>query len=561
MSVLYRKYRPQTFAEVVGQPHVTRTLVAALASQRVAHAYLFSGPRGVGKTTAARLLAKAVNCASRRVSDGEAHPERPRAKRGGVEGSPPAKQAATSNLPCNACGLCAEITEGRCLDVIEIDAASHTGVDHVREHIVETVRFAPARAARRVFIIDEVHMLSAASFNALLKTLEEPPGHTLFILATTEFHRVPETIRSRCQHFAFRRVALTDLTQRLRDLASAEGVTVDADVVEAVARAADGSVRDAESVLGQLLAFGGKHIASADAAFVLPRSSMERARALINAIARGDLRAALDEVHTAEEGGFDADAYLRDLIAVLRDAILTALPGGGPASDTIARHIAALQAFSDLLDRMSRSDRPFFSLEVAVLGLMVESGITNQSASGPSLVLKGGAGGGANPPPRSEGEREGVGSRTVEPRGGHRTVRTAIAAAAPSQAQAHGVQAIDADAALTRVREVWPSLPAKLTAANHSLPYLLEGGRPQRVANGVLTIGFRYKLHAEKVRQPAASDAVASALSSLLGSPLRIATAVVSAEEFAALDAAVHPKTGDAVADAALEVFGGRVVE
>ena len=192
MPVLSRHYRPQTFVDVVGQEQVTRTLVAAIRAGRVAQAYLFSGPRGVGKTTTARLLAKAVNC----------------------EGV-----ASSGDVPCNACDRCTEITEGRCLDVLEMDAASHTGVDHVREHIIETTRIAPAKARCRVFIIDEVHMLSTSAFNALLKTLEEPPAHVRFILATTELHRVPETIRSRCQQFAFRRVRSEILAERLQSLA------------------------------------------------------------------------------------------------------------------------------------------------------------------------------------------------------------------------------------------------------------------------------------------------------------------------------------------------------
>src|SRR5690242_6333091 len=228
MSLLYRKYRPKTFADVAGQEHVKAVLKNEAAAGRAAHSYLFAGPRGVGKTSLARIFAKALNCVSR-AKDGD---------------------------PCGVCEACQEIAEGRALDVIEIDAASHTGVDNVREEIVEHARFAPAKLAWKVFIIDEVHMLSTSAFNALLKTLEEPPDKVVFILATTELHKLPATVISRCQRFDFRRIDQAALTARLKGLAEKEGYAVDADVLETIARSSDGCLRDAESLLSQLLALG-----------------------------------------------------------------------------------------------------------------------------------------------------------------------------------------------------------------------------------------------------------------------------------------------------------------
>jgi len=582
MSVLYRKYRPQTFADVVGQGHVTRTIETAIASGRVAHAYLFSGPRGVGKTTTARLLAKAVNCERRSASDARSHPEQLRAGRGGSEGSRSLQRAAASDIPCNACDLCTAITEGRCVDVVEIDAASHTQVEKVREEIIETVRIVPAVAARKVFIIDEVHMLSSASFNALLKTIEEPPSHALFILATTELHKVPETIRSRCQQFAFRRVALPDLERRLRDLAGAEGVEVDAAVVASVARAADGSVRDAESMLGQLLALGGKRIEAADAALILPRSSVEHAGALVAAMERADCAAALAEVRFAEDDGFDAEAYVRDVIAALRDAVVAEIHD----AQRVAARAAALRIFAELLDHIGRSDHPFFALEVAVLGVIAErqaasakpqaADTTSQTpiaARPPSSNALVGAGQMevekrqvVSPPPLVEGRgsERGRGGFLYEKRRGGVTSPPAHEQSKEADASVHVDAAVvhgHGDEPLARVRSAWSSLVTRLAEVNAALPYLLVGGRPQRIADGVLTIGFRYQLHAEKVKRPDASDALADAVNALLGTRLRIATAVVGIEEFERLDAASRPQTGDAVADAALEVFGGRVVE
>ena len=240
VTTLYRKYRPQRFAELLGQDHVGQTLRNEVARKQLGHAYLFSGPRGIGKTSTARILAKAVNCL---------------APKGGE--------------PDNTCEACVSINENRALDVLEIDAASYTGVDNIRE-IIEHSRFTPSTLTYKVFIVDEVHMLSAAAFNALLKTLEEPPSHVLFILATTEIHKVPDTILSRCQRFDFRRLSESDLAKRLRWIAEQEDRAVDDEVIDAVVRVADGSSRDAESILGQLFALGGKKITRAEADLVLP---------------------------------------------------------------------------------------------------------------------------------------------------------------------------------------------------------------------------------------------------------------------------------------------------
>ncbi len=225
---LYRKYRPQTFDAVVGQEHIERTLRNAVADGKVAHAYLFTGPRGTGKTTTARILAKALNC----------------------------EQGPGSN-PDGTCEQCIEIAEGRHPDVYELDAATRTGVDNVREEIIGRVLFAPTKGRYKVYIIDEVHMLSAAAFNALLKTIEEPPDHVVFVLATTHPHKVPETIQSRCQRFDFHRIGIDDIVGRLRVVCDGEGFDVDDAALALIARHASGGMRDAITTLEQLASFSG----------------------------------------------------------------------------------------------------------------------------------------------------------------------------------------------------------------------------------------------------------------------------------------------------------------
>ena len=230
-QVFYRKWRPQTLAEVVGQEQVTQTLRNALAGRRVSHAYLFCGPRGTGKTSTGRILAKAINCLT-------------------TEGK---------GEPCNTCAMCQAVTEGRALDVIEIDAASNTGVDNIR-NLRERVNYVPSQARYKVYIIDEVHMLSTPASNALLKTLEEPPPHVIFVLATTEIHKVLPTIMSRCQRFDFRRISQKDSVSRLTHICNAEGIKIKPEALKLIARSASGSLRDAENILEQLATYYGSNI-------------------------------------------------------------------------------------------------------------------------------------------------------------------------------------------------------------------------------------------------------------------------------------------------------------
>lgn len=299
-QALYRKYRPKTFDEVVGQKSVTDTLKAQLLTGHLSHAYLFTGTRGTGKTSCAKILAKAVNCLDP------------------IDGS-----------PCNRCAICKAIEAGACTDVQEIDAASNNGVDHVRALRDDAV-YTPAEAKKRVYIIDEVHMLSMQAFNALLKTIEEPPEHLLFILATTELHKVPATILSRCQRFSFRRLLPEDIAGRIRYVAYQEQIAIDDGAVQLLSHLADGALRDGMSLLDQCASAGGGTITAETVERCLGLAGTRKAAQLLEAVSRRDARAALEEFAALYAGGKDLAALLDEMACLARDILIVkTAPGGG----------------------------------------------------------------------------------------------------------------------------------------------------------------------------------------------------------------------------------------
>lgn len=322
-QALARKYRPQRFSDIIGQETTVRTLQNAIESERIHHAYLFSGVRGVGKTTAARILAKALNCVNGPTVE-----------------------------PDNTCVICREITEGIDLDVREIDAATYTGVDNIRE-LREVTQFQPARDRYRIFIIDEAHMLSTGAWNALLKILEEPPPHVIFMFATTEVNKVPQTIISRVQKFQLRKITLEELIGRLGEICKAEGIEADRGAIEIIARRGEGSVRDSLSLLDQVIAFSGKSINAADVATVLGLSDTNFFARLVARIAEGDHVAILEALQEAADNGRDFKMLFRDLLNFVRNLLLIA--GGAPES-LLAASPEDLATIRDAAERFSYSD-------------------------------------------------------------------------------------------------------------------------------------------------------------------------------------------------------------
>ena len=299
-KVLARRYRPARFSDVVGQEHVVRTLVNAIKAGRIAHAYLFAGSRGVGKTSTARIFAKALNCPNK-----------------------------TDYEPCCECDVCRAISEGEDMDVIEMDGASNRGIDDIR-NLRENVAFRPARSPYKIYIIDEVHMLTREAFNALLKTLEEPPDYVKFVFCTTEPEKIPATILSRCQRFDFHRLSLKDITGQLERIARREGFEVDNEALAAIARHARGGLRDSISLLEQLLSFTAERVTLADVKLVVGAVSPERLKELVGACARGDAGTAVKVLNEVLDSGRDSLEMLEQLTAFLRDCLVAREAPGSP---------------------------------------------------------------------------------------------------------------------------------------------------------------------------------------------------------------------------------------
>ena len=530
---LARKYRPQRFAELIGQEHVATTLANAITGGRLAHAYLFAGPRGTGKTSTARIFAKSLNC----------------------------EPGPTTN-PCQRCTSCVEITRGSSLDVLEIDGASNRGIDEVLR-LRDSVKFAPTHGRRKVYIIDEVHQITHDGFNALLKTLEEPPAHVTFIFATTAPQKVPATILSRCQRFDFRRIPTASVVEQLRRIAETESINIDDASLFAMARAADGSLRDAESVLDQLASFSHERIRPADVHTVLGVVETEALAQWVDAILYRKLGDALGAVDRLLDSGKELDHITQGLIEYVRHLIVVkACPPAGELiggrrlielpEETIRQLAAqaAPAALDDLLgmvqvllhaqDRMRRSPLARIILDVALVQLATRETlqpIDELLAKLDALIAAAPTPAPATHPVHAGGERPNrstptmplarPSSMTLPP-----TLRAAPAPSSPTASAVTAAAVVDAPTLSSEaLQALWPRLLDRIGRVKMSTAAYLSEGRPIEACDGVLRVALpASSLHVEMLETPDSRRAIEESLSQLLdGARLRVAFSQVAA--------------------------------
>jgi DNA polymerase-3 subunit gamma/tau len=510
-QALYRKWRPQTFEEVVGQEHVTQTLRNALIAGRVGHAYLFAGLRGTGKTTMARLMAKAVNCLAEDVAA----------------------------RPCNECSICLAVNDGRFLDLIEIDAASHTSVDDVRE-LREKVGFRPNEGRYKVYIIDEVHRFSGSAFDALLKTIEEPPDHAIFILATTEIHKVPATILSRCQRFDFRRIPVKQITHRLARLAEEEGISAQSEALALIALTATGSLRDAESMLDQLASANPTGITLAQVQSTLGTIDTQLVARLVDNLVQTDVAAGLATIDEALDQGADLRQFVRQVVDYLRSMLLIKLDGSdllNTGLEDLGRLerqteqiettdlIRAIKRFSQSEGELRGGWHPQLPLELALIEAM---GMSPADASGTGDVGTQPAGPRPKPSAASENS-DSIPAPTlheamVVPKPPAEPEASVASAANTAPLSSEGLD-------LGQVLGLWRAVLDNMRDRDRSVQALLNSTRPGKVQDDVVTLYVAHEFARSKLSQSRSKRLVEQVLSEELGQACRIDLLVVDDSE------------------------------
>lgn len=506
MAVFYQTYRPQKFSEVVGQEPIVKALAGAARQERIGHAYLFCGSRGTGKTTLARILAKAANC--------------PKLKNGD---------------PCGTCDVCTAISRGVFLDVVEIDAASHTGVDNIRE-LIERINFGPTQGKTKVFIIDEVHMLSKAAFNALLKTLEEPPAHALFILATTDIEKVPDTIVSRTQRFDFRKLSPPQILQTLEAIAKQEKLKLPAGALEIIVENSEGGLRDALSQLS-LIANLEKDQSEDDVHLLLGTTSRATVEELLGYIARGDTAALPQFFAQQTQLNFDAASFTRKVLAVLQEFLEQSLAG-----QTGGNELAKAFALPQLLHIIRLYLRAYKEIERALspeLPLLL--------ASIEAALYMSGSGGSTAAPQAAPSSAP---TKT--------DVKPKPAAAVVSQPEPQPETATAAAAVLSaeQVKQWWPALVEEVRSFNSPLATLLKNSPLSEVSGNRVTVSVKYLFHKEQLESARLRSVINGFLSQQAGGAVVFGAVIdksISVSE-------QITDTAAAVSDA-LKIFGGELVE
>ncbi len=539
MSTLYRKYRPQNFSELVGQNHIKITLSHEIETGKIAHAYLFCGPRAVGKTTTARVFAKSVNCLNRKEGEHES---------------------------CGKCENCLEIANGNSVDIIEIDAASHTGVDNVRENIINASRVTPIKSKYKVFIIDEVHMLSVSAFNALLKTLEEPPKHVVFILCTTEIHKIPSTIISRCQRFDFKKIGISDIVNKLSYIAQKEKIDIDKRVLEMIARKSEGYMRDAESIFGQILSISNsKKISKEDAELIVPNSTYEEAVSLVSFLKDKDVAKAIILVNKLMDDGIILKNFLDDLIEIYRKIMFLKINPtldnkiGIEMGESIDRELIKLSKEIDL-DLIIKSIETFLEAKLKlktsfIIQLPLEVAII-KIASGEEKK---------NIEAHVKDYTPSVSTTTtVENKG---LKKTSLLKKENESAESISLDFINSK---------WAEVLTHIKRVNHSLVLVIQASKPKELVGSTLKLSTKYKFHKDRIEDISVKALLEKILHSVFGQTLKVEAVV---DENIEPEAPVIPKNsseemtddikkeekskdekGNNMMNNLLKTFGGKVV-
>ena len=514
-QALYSKYRPRRWDSVVGQDHIIQTLRNAVTNDRIVHAYLFAGPRGTGKTTTARLLAKAVNC---------------------LEPDPALR-------PCDQCDHCQALNKGRFLDLIEIDAASNTSVDDVRD-LREKINFSPNQGRYKVYVIDEVHMLSTAAFNALLKTLEEPPSHAIFILATTEVHKIPATVLSRCQRHEFRRIPINDIVANLSEMAEKEDLEVSTDALELIARQATGSLRDAISLLDQLSSTG-ESIDLELAQTVLGTATSMAVVDVVSALLECDPGAGLDHIHKALDSGSDVRQFTRQIVDYLRSLLLIQIGEENPSNETpemeaqLKDHagridtgdlIAIIRSFNQAATDSRAAWQPGLPLEIA----FIEACQTQDKTSPPP-----------NPAPTIQtpapAQKE---QKQAKPKSKVSEVKTPP----PSSAEVQSASVLD---------QKWPQVLTIVRKDHPNLYGLLNSCQSRHLAGSVLVLGFASDILKNQMDKRENLEVVQQVVSSILEKEIAV-RCVISTAKNTDIPSEVDE---DGMVASALRDMGGEIVD